>query len=76
MSPNAHAAAKEMEQTMPDWKLAYRVPEAAAATGFGESTIWKKIKDGKLTARRDGNVTVIERTELQRYLQSLPAART
>lgn len=66
------AAAKDMEGTIPDWKLAYRVPEAAAATGLGESTIWKKISEGKLMAKRDGAATLIEREELQRYLRSLP----
>lgn len=60
---------------MPDWKLAYRVPEAAAATGLGESTIWKKISEGRLVARRDGAATLIERDELQRYIRSLPAVQ-
>lgn len=73
MTPRTMAAAKKLDQTMPDWKIAYRIPEAAAATGLGVSTLWKKIAAGKLTARRDGGVTLIERDELQRYVRELPA---
>jgi excisionase family DNA binding protein len=57
----------------PDWKLAYRIDEAAAATGYGESTLWRKIAEGKLVARKDGGVTLIEREELLRYIRSLPS---
>lgn len=71
MSPAA-AAAKELEaRGLPDWKLAYRVPEAAAATGIGESTIWKRIKAGKISPKRDNGLTLITRAELLRYLDSL-----
>jgi excisionase family DNA binding protein len=73
MTPRAHAAALEMEQQrLPDWKLAYRMPEAAAATGLGESTLWKRIAEGKLVAKKDGNATLIERVELQRFIGGLP----
>lgn len=66
-------AAKHMEaHRLPDWKLAYRVVEAAAATGFGESTLWQKISQGKLKAKKDGTATVIKREELQRYIDALP----
>jgi hypothetical protein len=58
-----------------DWKIAYRMWEAAAATGFGESTLWKKVAEGKLEARRDGKATVVERDELVRYIRSLPKVR-
>ena len=70
---SAARAAKEMEREgFPDWKLSYRVPEAAAATGLGESTVWKLLDAGKLAARKDGKATLIERAELQRYITSLP----
>jgi excisionase family DNA binding protein len=73
MNGRAHTAAVEMEvEKLPDWKLAYRIPEAAAATGFGESTLWKKIAEGKLKAKKDGQVTIIKREELTRYLDELP----
>lgn len=73
MNQRVHSAGLEMEsQRLPDWKLAYRVPEAAAATGFGESTLWKKIAEGKLAAKKDGQVTIIKREELARYLDALP----
>jgi excisionase family DNA binding protein len=57
---------------LPDWKLAYRIEEAAAATGYGESTLWKKIAAGKLRAKKDGAMTIVQRDELQRYLDELP----
>ena len=73
MTARTHEAAKDMEAArFPDWKMAYRIPEAAAAIGLGESTIWKRIKDGAIRAKRDGAVTLIERGELTRYLQNLP----
>jgi excisionase family DNA binding protein len=76
MSKRAAMAASQMEQAqLPDWKLAYRMDEAAAATGYGESTLWRKISEGKLVARKDGGVTLIEREELLRYVRSLPTVR-
>jgi excisionase family DNA binding protein len=73
MNQRTHAAAVAMEEErLPDWKLAYRIPEAAAAAGMGESTLWKKISEGKLRAKKDGAVTVIKRQELQRYIDELP----
>lgn len=76
MSPQAHAAAKAMESSrLPDWKLAYGIDEACAAVGFGKSKLWELIKDKKIEAKKDGGRTIILRTELQRYLESLPSAR-
>jgi excisionase family DNA binding protein len=71
MSPAA--AANNMErQGLPDWKLAYRVDEACAATGYGKTKIWELISAGKLRAKKDGGVTVIRRADLQDYLDNLP----
>lgn len=73
MNARAHAAANDMESMrLPDWKLSYRIHEAAAATGFGESTLWKRISEGRLRAKHDGNATIIKREELQRFLDELP----
>ena len=72
MNARAHEAAKDLEQRMPDWKLSYRIDEAAAATGYGKSKLWELIREGKLPAKKDGGVTVIRRTDLQAYLDSLP----
>jgi excisionase family DNA binding protein len=72
MSPAVHAAARDMETRLPDWKLAYRIDEACAATGYGRTKIKELIRDGKLRAKKDGGVTVIRRADLQEYLDSLP----
>ena len=72
MNPTTHKAAKSMEERrLPDWKLAYRIHEVCAATGLGKTTIFKRISEGKLRAKRDGRITIILRSELQRYLDNL-----
>ncbi|HEY2010571.1 MAG TPA: helix-turn-helix domain-containing protein [Rhizomicrobium sp.] len=72
MSTKTHAAAKTMESgSLPDWKLAYRIPEAAAATGLSEPTIWRRIKRGQIRARREWGVTLITRADLQAYLDGM-----
>jgi excisionase family DNA binding protein len=57
----------------PDWKLAYRIPEACAAIGFKRSKLYELIKAGRLAVRKEGSCTVILRAELERYLNSLPS---
>jgi hypothetical protein len=48
-------------------------PERAAElTGFSKTRIFTAIKDEQLTARKDGKATVIEATELMRWLHSMP----
>ncbi|MBV9549815.1 MAG: helix-turn-helix domain-containing protein [Alphaproteobacteria bacterium] len=59
---------------LPDWKLAYRLDEAAAATGIGRSTLYRRARQGKLKMKRDGGNTVILREELKRFLSELPDA--
>lgn len=72
MTPRTAAAAKDMDREFPNWKLAYRVDEAAAATGMGESTLRRKISLGLLKARKDGQATIILAEDLKAYLASLP----
>ena len=75
MTPRTQAAARDMEdQNLPDWKLAYSVDEAAAATSYGESTIRLKIAQGEIEARKDGEKVIILREDLVRHLRSLPKA--
>ncbi len=57
---------------LPNWKLAYRVPEACAALGYKRSKLYEIIKAGRLAIKKDGACTIILRTELERYLNSLP----
>ncbi len=53
-------------------RIAYTPTEAAAVTGRTRTRIFKAIKDGELTARKDGRATLIEDTELLRWVKSLP----
>jgi uncharacterized membrane-anchored protein len=46
--------------------------EAAEATGFSRTRIFSAIRDGELTARKDGKATVIEIAEIVRWVRSLP----
>jgi hypothetical protein len=47
--------------------------DAAIATGFARTRIFNAIRDGELTARKDGKATVIETTEILRWVRSMPA---
>ena len=58
---------------LPEWKLAYRIPEACAAIGYKRSKLYELIKAGRLAVRKDGACTIIFRSELERYLNGLPS---
>jgi excisionase family DNA binding protein len=55
-------------------KLAYRIDEASRASGIGRTKLYEQMKAGRLQACKVGNRTLILRSELQRFLQSLEAA--
>jgi hypothetical protein len=44
----------------------------AESTGFSKTRIFQAIRNGELTARKDGKATVIETDELLRWLRSRP----
>ena len=46
--------------------------KAAELTGTKRTRIFKAIKDGELIARKCGGATLIEVSELRRWIQSLP----
>jgi predicted site-specific integrase-resolvase len=71
-----NSVTKDLEAHLPDWKLAYRIDEAVAATGIGRTKLYEIIKAGKIETRRAEGMTIILRDELQRYLHSLPSTRT
>jgi excisionase family DNA binding protein len=50
------------------------ISDAASILGVGRSTIYKMIKDRRLTARKLGARTIILRTDLMAFLAALPAA--
>jgi excisionase family DNA binding protein len=51
-------------------RLAYTMPEAAAAIGVCERTIWQAIKEGYLKASKIGRSVRIHRDELDRFLRA------
>jgi excisionase family DNA binding protein len=55
-------------------QLAYSTIEASMVTGRSLTRIKQAIRDGELPARRDGKLIFIERGELLRWLESMPAA--
>jgi excisionase family DNA binding protein len=50
-------------------RLAYRVAEAAQATGLGERTIWRAIATGELPAVKHGRATLILAATLETWLR-------
>lgn len=55
----------------PAWKrLAFSIPEAAAALGLSASSIWKWISLGQLRVTKVGGRTLITADELNRILKS------
>ena len=54
-------------------KLGLTIAEAAFAAGIGRSRLYEAIADGQLTARKFGARTVILRSDLNSFLDALPA---
>lgn len=52
--------------------LAYPPALAAQVTGRSRTRIFLAIKNKELTARKDGKATLIERTELARWISAMP----
>ena len=59
---------------LPSEKLAYGIKEAASALGVSKTTIWRAMKEGKLSAVKVGNRTLIKTDALQAWL-SAPVPR-
>ena len=51
--------------------LAYTIKQSAKVVARSETRVKKAIREKELMARKDGRATVIERTELQRWVASL-----
>jgi excisionase family DNA binding protein len=52
--------------------IAYSPTDAAEVTGRSRTRIFGAIKNGELSARKDGGRTLIEHNELCRWVRSLP----
>jgi excisionase family DNA binding protein len=53
-------------------RLGLTPDEAAISAGVNRTKIFAAIRDGELTARKSGKITIIEPSELQRWVRSLP----
>jgi hypothetical protein len=56
--------------------IAYSPARAAEVAGRTRTRIFKALKTGELAARKDGRSTLIEHTELARWVSSLPMRST
>jgi hypothetical protein len=54
--------------------ISYSPLGAALVTGRSRSRIFKAIKNKELIARKDGRATLLEASELERWIKSLPVA--
>lgn len=54
-------------------KLAFTIQEAATVSTIGQTSLYKAIREKRLKARKYGTRTIITRTELQAFLDTLPA---
>ncbi|MGE7469246.1 helix-turn-helix domain-containing protein [Bosea sp. NPDC003192] len=55
-------------------KAAYTIAEVAKQSGHSSREIYRKLKAGKLTARKSGRKTLILADDFKAWLASLPAA--
>ena len=53
-------------------RLGLNVPEAAALSSLGQTSIYKAIKKDRLRIRKYGTRTIITRTDLTLFLENLP----
>lgn len=52
--------------------MAVPLEDAPAISGLSRTHIYEAIRDGRMTARKVGTSTLIETSELRRYVRSLP----
>jgi hypothetical protein len=65
-------APPNIESELAELPIAYSPGAAAVAAGRSRSRIFKAIKDRELTARKDGKATIIEASELRRWIRTFP----
>jgi excisionase family DNA binding protein len=63
------AALAEMKLNTP---IAYTIAEACDASRAGRTTLYKAIRSGKLRALKHGRRTIILRSDLLHWLESMP----
>lgn len=55
-------------------KAAYTIAEVAHQSGHSSRDIYRKLKEGKLKARKSGRKTLILAEDFKTWLASLPSA--
>ncbi len=68
----ANAGTGLLESTAPPPRISYAIEEVPTVTGIPRTKIYEAVRDGRLTARKNGRSTIIEHAELMRYVQALP----
>jgi excisionase family DNA binding protein len=54
-------------------RTAYSIAEVMAQSGLGRDSIYKSIREGRLKAKKFGRRTLVLSSDLQRFLEALPA---
>ena len=54
--------------------ISVTIPQAVAMTGLGRSSIYRLLKEKKLTARKAGKRTLLLTSEIEEFIRSLPEA--
>jgi excisionase family DNA binding protein len=60
----------------PEDEGAYTVEEFCQRFGIGRTSFYDEVNEGRLTAKKRGSRTLIERAEARRWLASLPDFKT
>lgn len=55
-------------------KLAHSIDDVVGLSGFGRTLVFAEIKAGRLIARKRGRRTVVLKSDLHRWLDSLPCS--
>jgi len=53
-------------------RLGLTIPEAAALSSLGQTSLYKAIREGRLRIRKYGTRTIITRADLTSFLENLP----
>lgn len=59
----------------PSDDLLYTLEDAAKVIGRSRNRLRQAIKAGEIIARRDGRIKMVERSELQKWISSLPVLK-
>ena len=55
--------------------ISVRIESVPMATGLSRTRFFEAVANQELTARKDGKATIVEVTELRRFIRSLPTRR-